>query len=75
MFKGKTVPNECWAKEVPCVFYILNRSPINIARNIIPQQTWSGKHHYVSHIRVFGCIAYAHVHKEVRSKLDYKSEK
>ena len=42
---------------------------------MIPQQAWSGKHHCVSHLRLFGCIAYAHVPKEVRSKLDDKSEK
>lgn len=41
---------------------------------MIPQQAWSGKHHSVSHFRVFGCIAYAHVPKEIRSKLDDTSE-
>ena len=29
----------------------------------------------VSHLRVFGCVAYAHVPKEQRGKLDDKSEK
>jgi hypothetical protein len=42
---------------------------------MIPQQAWSGKHHSVSHFKVFGCIAYAHVPKQTRSKLDDKSEK
>ena len=57
-----------------CCLY-LNRSPIRIVRDKIPQEAWSGKHHCVSHFRVFSCIAYAHVPKEVRSKLDNKSEK
>ena len=42
---------------------------------MVPQQAWSGKIHSVSHFKVFGCIAYAHVPKETRSKLDDKSEK
>ena len=74
MLKGKNLPNEYWAEAVACAVYILNRSPTKIVKNMIPQQEWSGKH-CVFHLRVFGCIAYAHVTKEVRSKLDDKGEK
>jgi transposase InsO family protein len=72
---GKNLSNEYWAEVVAFAVYILNRIPTNIVRDMIPQQAWSGKHHSVSHFKVFGCIAYAHVPKETRSKLDDKSEK
>ena len=72
MLKGKNLPIEYWAEVVACAVYILNRSPTRIVRDKIPQEAWSGKHHCVSHFRVFGCIAYAHVPKETRSKLDDK---
>jgi hypothetical protein len=75
MLKGKNLSNEYWAEAVACAVYILNMSPTKIVRGMIPQQAWSGKHHSVSHFRVFGCIAYAHVPKQTRSKLDDKSEK
>ena len=75
MLKGKNLPNEYWAEAVACAIYILNRSPTKIVRDKIPQEAWSGKHHCVSHFRVFVCIAYAHVLTETRSKLDDKSEK
>jgi hypothetical protein len=75
MLKGKNLSNEYWAEAVACAVYILNRSPTKIVRDMIPQQAWSGKHHSVSHFKVFGCIAYAHVPKQTRSKLDDKSEK
>jgi hypothetical protein len=75
MLKGKNLSNEYWAEAVTYAVYILNRGPTNIVRDMFPQQAWSGKHHSVSHFRVFGCIAYAHVPKETRSKLDDKSEK
>lgn len=29
----------------------------------------------MSHMTVFGCVAYAHVPEEARRKLDYKTEK
>lgn len=66
MLKGKNLPNEYWAKGVSCSIYILNKSPTKIVRDMIPQKEWSGKIHSVSHLKVFGCIAYAHVPKETR---------
>jgi hypothetical protein len=75
MLKGKNLSNEYWAEAVACAVYILNRSPTKIVRNMVPQEAWSGKHHSVSHFKVFGCIAYAHIPKQTRSKLDDKSEK
>jgi hypothetical protein len=74
MLKGKNLSNEYWAEVVDCVVYILNRSPTKILRDMIPQQTWLGKYHSVSHFKVFGCIEYAHMLKQTRSKLDDKSE-
>jgi hypothetical protein len=75
ILKGKNLSNEYWVEDVACAVYILHKSPTKIVRDMIPQQAWSGKHHIVSHFKVFGFIAYAHVPKQTRSKLDDKSEK
>ncbi|RDX95429.1 hypothetical protein CR513_22046, partial [Mucuna pruriens] len=40
-----------------------------------PQEAWSGVKPKVDHLRVFGCIAYAHVPNQGRSKIDDKSVK
>jgi len=40
-----------------------------------PQEVWSGKESFLSHLRVFVCDAYVHVPKEKRTKLDSKSKK
>jgi hypothetical protein len=40
-----------------------------------PKEKFTGKKPNVSHLRVFGCIAYVHVPDEKRSKLDPKVEK
>lgn len=39
------------------------------------QEEWGGFKPSVSHLRIFGSIAYAHVPDEKRTKLDDKSEK
>ena len=39
------------------------------------EQAWSGISCNISHLRVFGCVVYAHMPKEQRGKLDDKSEK
>jgi hypothetical protein len=67
--------NEYWAEVVACETYIMNRCPTKSVINMILEEAWSGKKHNVSHMRVFGCVAYAHVLDELRRKLDNKGEK
>uniref|UniRef100_A0A803LBQ0 Reverse transcriptase Ty1/copia-type domain-containing protein n=1 Tax=Chenopodium quinoa TaxID=63459 RepID=A0A803LBQ0_CHEQI len=52
-----------------------NRSPTKSLKNVTPQEAWSGWKPSVSHLRVFGSVAYAQVPKQLRSKLDDRSEK
>ena len=40
--------------------------------NRIPEEAWSGKKQLFTHMRVFGCVAYAHVLDQLRNKLDRK---
>ena len=40
-----------------------------------PYQAWTGEKPTVSHLRVFGCAAYAHIPKDERQKLDPKARK
>jgi hypothetical protein len=44
-------------------------------KNVTPEEAWSDVKPYVSHFRVFGCLAYAHVPNSQRKKLDPKSIK
>ena len=43
--------------------------------NRVPEETWSGTKQFFTHMRVFGCVAYAHVPDQLRKKLDNKGEK
>ena len=40
-----------------------------------PEERYTGRKPDISHLKIFGCIAYVHVPDELRSKLDPKAEK
>ena len=48
----------------------MNRYTTKSVKEEIPFEACSRIKTSVSHLRVFGCIAYAHVPKELRNKLD-----
>uniref|UniRef100_A0A2N9FJV4 Uncharacterized protein n=1 Tax=Fagus sylvatica TaxID=28930 RepID=A0A2N9FJV4_FAGSY len=48
--------------------YLSNRCPIRSVQGKIPQQAWSRKKPIVSHLRVFGSIAYVHVSDQESTK-------
>jgi hypothetical protein len=53
----------------------MNRTPTVAVHGMTPEEKFTGKKPDVSHLKVFGCIAYGHVPDEKRSKLDPKAEK
>ena len=77
MLKSKNMPKEFWTEAVDCAVYLSNRCYMRSVKDkdMTPQQVWKGKRPTITHLRVFGSIAYAHVDDELRTKLDYKSEK
>jgi transposase InsO family protein len=74
MLKHKSMKNHFWAEAVSTAVYLKNRSPTKALDNKTPQEVWSGQRPSISHLKIFGCIAYMHIPKEKRSKLDSKSQ-
>ncbi|KAA0052398.1 copia-type polyprotein [Cucumis melo var. makuwa] len=72
--KSKKMPKEFWAQVVECAMYLSNRSPTRSFWNKTSQQAWTGRKPSIAHLRVFGCMAYAHIPDQKRSKLDDKSQ-
>ena len=64
-----------WAEAVTNAVYIRNRCPTRALVTITPQEAWSGRKPCISHMRVFGCVAYAKVPDAKRGKLDAKGTK
>jgi hypothetical protein len=64
---------EFWGEAMSTVVYIKNQCPSKALDSKTPQEAWSGRKPNVSHLRVFGCKAFAHVPDEKRAKLVSKS--
>jgi len=75
MLKSKKLPKEFWAEAVQCAIYVQNRCPHVSLEDKTPQEAWSGRKPTVSHLKVFGSMAYAHVPDQRRTKLEDKSKK
>jgi len=75
MLKEKDFPNEYWAKDVHCVGYVLNRCPAKSVMNRVSEESWSGIKQFLTHMRVFSCVAYAHILDQMGKKLNNKGEK
>jgi transposase InsO family protein len=75
MLHAQNLKKSFWAEAVVNAVYTRNRCPTRTLPSITPQEAWSGRKPCISHMRVFGCIAYAMVPDEKRGKLDAKGTK
>ena len=75
MIHSQGLGQEFWAEAVCNAAYTRNRCPTRVMSGMTPEEAWSGKKLSISHLRVFGCIAYAKVPDEKRSMLDAKGIK
>ena len=57
------------------IVHLLNLTLCVPLKFYVPNHVWSGKDVSYDHLRVFGCMAYIHILKDERSKLDEKSKK
>ena len=73
MLEEKHMSKFYWAEVVRTTIYLQNRAFAN--RGVSPHELYFGKKSNLTHLRVFGSIAYVHVPKEKRRKLDAKAEK
>ena len=72
ILKMAKLPKPFWGEAVQTTCYLINRSPSVPLGFDIPERVWSGHNISYSHLKVFGCKAFAHVNKEHRQKLDDK---
>ena len=75
MMAAKHLSNEYWVEAVAIAVYIMNQCITKSVKNKVPQESWTGMNHSVSHLNVFGSVAYPHVPDELRKKLDKKGKK
>jgi hypothetical protein len=66
MILAQRLKLEFWGEAVNATMYIKNRCPTKALDSKTPQEVWSGRKPDVSHLRVLGCKAFAHVLDENR---------
>ena len=64
MMKEKGLPPEYWGEDVAIAVYLINRCLTKLVHDKIPLEAWSRNRWIVENLRVFICVAYAHVPKE-----------
>lgn len=73
MLKNAELPERFWAEAIVTACYIKNRV-IHSFVNDIPESIWTGNKPSVKHLKVYGCLAYAHITKQGRHKLDSRGK-
>ena len=72
MMSGASTPKHFWAEAVSTAVYLRDLTPTRAILEGSPHEAWfgAGKRPDLTHLRVWGCVAYAQVPKETRQKLD-----
>ena len=63
------LPKTFWADAVSTTAYLINRGPSVPLGFKTPEEVWTGKELKYSHLRIFGCTTYVHVHQERETSL------
>lgn len=63
-----------WGEAVMTAVYLKNRCPTAALAGRTPEEVWTGSRPDLSHLHVFGCVAYALCPKQKRRKLDARSK-
>ena len=74
MLQSKSLPQRLWDEAIKCVAYIQNRVPHKSVKGVTPFEAWTGKKPEVTHFRVFGSRAWAHIPTEKWRALEPQSK-
>jgi len=75
MLSHAGLPKMYWAEAVAAAAYVSNRVPTSVIKDKTPYESWYGRKPNLGYLKVFGCMAYAHVPSAERHKLDKKAAK
>uniref|UniRef100_A0A6N2MZF3 Integrase catalytic domain-containing protein n=1 Tax=Salix viminalis TaxID=40686 RepID=A0A6N2MZF3_SALVM len=69
------VPKKFWSYGVLTATYIINRLPSQVLDFQCPMEILQGKTPNISHLKVFGCTCFVHIHSTQRDKLEPRAVK
>src|SRR5271169_588993 len=74
MLIDSKLPDFLWGEAAATAVYIRNRVSTRALKGMTPYERFFGRRPDVRNLRAFGCIAYAHVPKQQRHKLNEKAQ-
>lgn len=75
MIHARNLPLKLWAEGIFTAAYVINRTRMSLQRPKPPYEQWFNREAKLDKLLPFGTIAYSHIPKEKRRKLDKKAEK
>ena len=73
MWHHTGLSNSFWIYAMKAKLHTYNVTPIKWTDYKTPKELWSGQKPNISHLRVFGCLAWVHILKKRRHNLEPKS--
>ncbi|UYV80202.1 hypothetical protein LAZ67_18001996 [Cordylochernes scorpioides] len=67
------LPQRFWAEAVNTAAYIKNKCYNTALKDKVPDRLWLERNPSVRHLKAFGCLAYSHIPRERRRKLDHRA--
>ena len=64
-----------WSELLRTKVYQKNRSPTTRLQGMTSHEAWTGEKSFLAHMHIIGCVAWVHIPKEKRKKLDERSKK
>ena len=61
MLNEKHMPKSYWAEATCKILYLMNRCMTSGVHEVTPHEKYYGKKLDLSHVRIFGSIAYVHI--------------
>lgn len=74
LLQEANLDDKMWAEAINTAVYLKNRSPHKAVKDKTPEEKWTEEKVDLKHLKVFGCIAQAHVPVQLRQKLSAKSK-
>lgn len=74
MMQDANCDQKFWAEAMNTAVYLKNRSPHKATKGTTPEEIWTGRKFDLNHLKIFGCLAYVHILKNLRSKWDTKGK-
>jgi hypothetical protein len=75
MIHDQGLPLFLWAEACNTIVYLQNMSPHRALGNVTPDEAFTGQKPQVGHLRIFGCVTYSYIPKELRKKIEPTAEK